>query len=185
VIPGGPPEDIEMMDAPQVADERQRLQAEHDQAVNDLLESKARQEAIQAQTNVQIDEITEQINGPKEDPFRGIGIDRPELARAVPVNFQEEDGQRIAMPTETAAPGAPVEEITSFDTLPVDDSHASKVVRAAAEYAAAARDYAIKLASYTKVAEGLKLAKERLDEADYARNRTEATLKTIVAGDSK
>jgi len=182
VIPGGPPEDIEMMDAPQVADERQRLQAEHDQAVNDLLESKARQEAIQAQTNIQVDEIAEQINGPKEDPYHEVGMDHPELARAVPVNFQEEDGQRIAMPTETAAPGAPAVGINGFDTLPTDDSHASQVMRAAAAYAKAAKMYAIDVAEFTAAKEHLNTLQCRLSVSEKMRDKAEAELKTLVAG---
>ena len=75
--------------------------------------------------------------------------------------------------------------IAGFETLPVDDSHASKVVRAASEYAAAARDYALKLASYTKVTEGVKKAAEKLTEAALIRDKAEKELQALVVGGEK
>jgi hypothetical protein len=58
-------------------------------------------------------------------------------------------------------------------------------VRAASAYADAARDYALKLASYTKVTEGVKKAEERLTEAALMRDKAEQDLQTLVAGGDK
>jgi hypothetical protein len=58
-------------------------------------------------------------------------------------------------------------------------------MRAASAYADAARDYALKLASYTKVAEGLKTAADRLTEAINLRDQRERELKEIVDGGTK
>ena len=86
---------------------------------------------------------------------------------------------------EALAKGNPIEKTVSFKTLPVDDSHASQVMRAASAYADATRDYALKLASYAKLAEGLKIAADRLTEAVVERDLREKELKDLVAGGDK
>ena len=86
---------------------------------------------------------------------------------------------------EALAKGNPIEKTVSFKTLPVDESHASQVMRAASAYADATRDYALKLASYAKLAEGLKIAADRLTEAVVERDLREKELKDLVAGGDK
>jgi hypothetical protein len=81
-------------------------------------------------------------------------------------------------------PGPPAPTASGFDTLPVDDSHASQVVRAASAYADAARDYALKLASYTLAQETALRAATRLNDAAIERDLREKELRELVGGKS-
>src|SRR5208337_803324 len=157
-ISNAPPEDIEMMDVHEVNRAREAYHKELDS----LLETKARQEAINAAIDVPIPE-----------GYKKVGQIHDEVILA-------EQPLRVHLGNIPFA----VENET-FETLPVDDSHASKVMRAASAYADAARDYALKLASYTKIAEELKTAAERLTEAALMRDKAEKDLQTLVAGGEK
>lgn len=70
----------------------------------------------------------------------------------------------------------------TFDNLPVDDSHASKVVRAAAAYATASKDWAQNLARVEKIKSELLKAEALLHEALVAKETSECDLKTLVTG---
>jgi hypothetical protein len=70
----------------------------------------------------------------------------------------------------------------SFDTLPTDDSHASKVMRAASAYAKASKDWAQNLARVEKIKSELLKAEALLHEALVAKETSEGDLKTLVAG---
>ncbi len=71
-----------------------------------------------------------------------------------------------------------------FDTLPTDDSHASKVVRAAAEYAKLSNNWALQLSGVEKIKSELLIAQATLDKTTMEKNKAEAELKSLVNGES-
>jgi hypothetical protein len=156
-ITNAAPADIEMMDAPAVREEATELRKA--QGVYDKeMEDLLAAKARQEAINAAADIGIKSEPAPKTDMGHAEASIDPEI-----------DYVKIA----------------GFETLPVDDSHASQVMRAASAYADAARDYALKLASYTKVAEGLKTAGDRLTEAINLRDQRERELKEIVDGGTK
>lgn len=70
----------------------------------------------------------------------------------------------------------------SFETLPTDDSHASKVVRAAAAYAEAAKVWAGDLAAVEHNKANLLRAQAKLDAATIEKDKAEQDLKILVNG---
>jgi hypothetical protein len=84
-------------------------------------------------------------------------------------------------PIKGTFPGQTVPVIT-FATLPVDDSHASQVVRAAAKYAEAATTFALRLAEAEKVKQMVSKAQAEQDAAGLALREAEAELKKLVGG---
>ena len=70
----------------------------------------------------------------------------------------------------------------SFETLPTDDSHASKVVRAAAAYAEAAKVWAGDLAAVEHNKANLLRAQAKLDAATIEKDKAEQDLKLLVNG---
>jgi hypothetical protein len=71
---------------------------------------------------------------------------------------------------------------SSFDVLPVDDSHASKVMRAAAAYAKATNAYALELANVERLKGLLMAAEAHLHNAENEKQHHENELKTLVNG---
>lgn len=71
----------------------------------------------------------------------------------------------------------------TFATLPVDDSHASKVLRAAAEFASAAQAWAQELAYVEKVRKILLTAEAQLGKVSAEKDKTEQVLKQLVTGE--
>jgi len=160
-ISNAPPEDIEMMDEREVNKAREA----YDKELESLLEAKARNEAINAAADI-----------PAEPDIVPRGVFQYKTETGQSIDFDLRTGQGTLVKSQPEA---------GFETLPVGDSHASKVMRAASAYADAARDYALKLASYTKVAEGLKTAAEKLTEAKVIRDKEEKELQALVAGGDK
>ena len=154
-ITNAAPEDIEGMDARELT----RAREAYDKELESLLEAKARQEEINTAHNT---------------------------AQGMDYMGTKGSGQpRSGTPGDTPAPGTDYVKIAGFDTLPVDDSHASQVVRAASAYADAARDYALKLASYTLAQETASRAAARLNDAAIERDLKEKELRDLVAGGGK
>lgn len=73
-----------------------------------------------------------------------------------------------------------VDNVKDFATLPVDDSHASKVVRAAAAYAAASAKWANELANVEKIKVMLSDAQTRLSAEAAVKDAAERNLKELV-----
>jgi hypothetical protein len=71
----------------------------------------------------------------------------------------------------------------AFATLPTDDSHASKVLRAAAAFASAAQAWAQELAYVEKIKKVLLTAEMELDKVTINKNVAEIELKKLVAGE--
>ncbi len=71
----------------------------------------------------------------------------------------------------------------AFATLPTDDSHASKVLRAAAAFASAAQAWAQELAYVEKIKKVLLTAEVELDRVTIEKNQAEIELKKLVAGE--
>jgi hypothetical protein len=70
----------------------------------------------------------------------------------------------------------------TFSTLPTDDSHASKVLRAAAAFAGAAQAWAQELAYVEKIKKVLLTAEVQLNKASFEKGNAEEELKKLVAG---
>jgi hypothetical protein len=81
-----------------------------------------------------------------------------------------------------SSPEEPTRPRKPFATLPVDDSHASQVVRAAAKYAEAATTFALRLAEAEKVKQMVSKAQAEQDAAGLALREAEAELKKLVGG---
>ena len=71
----------------------------------------------------------------------------------------------------------------TFATLPTDDSHASKVLRAAAAFASAAQAWAQELAYVEKIKKVLLTAEVQLNKASFEKGNAEEELKKLVAGE--
>lgn len=69
-----------------------------------------------------------------------------------------------------------------FATLPTDDSHASKVMCAAAKYAEAAKSWAVLVADTEKIKRTLIEAEAKLNSATEARIDAEDELKKLING---
>jgi hypothetical protein len=69
-----------------------------------------------------------------------------------------------------------------FKALPNDDSHASKVMRAAAAFAEASSTWALELANVEKIKADLLVAKALLDKVATEMIRAEKTLKELING---
>lgn len=80
-----------------------------------------------------------------------------------------------------AQPGPELAPAKSFATLPADDSHASKVMRAAAKYAEAATNFALRLAEAERVKQLIFKAEAEQNVADAALRQAEAELKSLVS----
>jgi hypothetical protein len=73
--------------------------------------------------------------------------------------------------------------IDFFATLPVDDSHASKVLRAAAAFAEVAAKWARVLATTERIKKDLLVAQATLDAVTIEKNVSELELKKLVSGE--
>lgn len=122
---------------------------------------------------------------------------RAEVAECAAIKagcFSEEAPFELSSKRELATPGPgvstingvafPTAEKESFDALPVDDSHASKVVRAAAAYADASRIWAQELARTEKIKQSLLRAEADLQAAQTKKETAERELKTLVTGEA-
>ena len=76
----------------------------------------------------------------------------------------------------------PAKPEVSFDVLPVDDSHASKVTRAAAAYAKASADYAKAVVAVASLKIQLELEGAKLTKATEARIAAEEEMKKLMGG---
>jgi hypothetical protein len=92
------------------------------------------------------------------------------------------DIEELGNPAVRATLGLDLTAKDAFDTLPVDDSHASKVMRAAAEYASASRDWAQNVAKVEKIKAELVKAEAALSGATSRQQGAELELKTLVSG---
>jgi hypothetical protein len=81
-------------------------------------------------------------------------------------------------------PGAS-REVPTFDALPIDDSHASKVLRAAAAYAKTAGEYAKHVARVEKIKQDLLKTEAELSEAAYKHKEAETELARLVNGENE
>jgi hypothetical protein len=103
------------------------------------------------------------------------------------VNDLKREPSDLGGPIRGTFPGQIIPVITQdakrpFATLPVDDSHASQVVRAAAKYAEAATTFALRLAEAEKVKQMVSKAQAEQDAAGLALREAEAELKKLVGG---
>ncbi len=107
------------------------------------------------EANTDYDKILAEVTAIKANqPSAELGFSQPERTdREVPVGFQ---------------------------TLPTDDSHASKVMRAAAKYAEAARIYAVWVADTEKIKRTLIEVEAKLQAAIAARLEAEDELKKLI-----
>ena len=133
----------------------------------------------------------------------------PEITGAPPVDIEQMDGP--ALRAEKAAydkaifateppfdqsqeqetdwsrpkPGPTPSDMTkdAFDALPTDDSHASKVMRAAARFSSTSRDWAQNLARTEKIKANLLKAEAELSEAKAEMDKAQDELKTLVTGE--
>ncbi len=114
------------------------------------------------EANTDYDKILAEVNAMKE-------VEQP--------NVRISSGQTIAQPGQvnTFARDA-------FATLPTDDSHASKVLRAAAAFAGAAQAWAQELAYVEKIKKVLLTAEVQLNKASFEKGNAEEELKKLVAG---
>jgi len=97
----------------------------------------------------------------------------------------EYDNYAGPQPSPQPGPDPDGTEEVSFAVLPVDDSHAAKVMRAAAEYASAAKQWAERLAQVEKIKAELLKQEMRLDNAVKAKDEAEAELKKLVNGEQQ
>jgi hypothetical protein len=74
-------------------------------------------------------------------------------------------------------------KVQDFQALPTDDSHASKVVRAAAAFAGASQLWALELSNVETLKADLLKAQAKLDAALFAKVDAEAKLKDLVNGE--
>src|SRR5208337_4902015 len=146
-ISNAPPEDIEMMDVHEVNRAREAYHKELDS----LLETKARNEAINTETAV---ESTAHV------------ADGPYTAPGTP-GLPEADSH------------VDYAKLAGFETLPIDDSHASKVMRAASAYAEAAKMYALDLSEFVSAKERLNTIQCRMNTSAEIRNLKEEELKAL------
>lgn len=135
--------------------------------------------------------------GPPPD-IEGLGNVRDRVSE--PVTQEETDYDRIVKEmnqVQVAAPdvlSAPYDlkgpgqssglhaYAESFETLPVDDSHTSKVVRAAAQYAKTTKVWAQTLAQVEKIKVELLKAEASLEVAKNEKEQAEQDLKFLVTG---
>lgn len=68
----------------------------------------------------------------------------------------------------------------TFSTLPVDDSHASKVLRAAAKFSSAVQSWAQELAYVEKIKKALMEAEVALNKASFEKNNAEEGLNSLT-----
>jgi len=117
------------------------------------------------EANTEYDKILEEINAAKAaNALLGV----PGIVRAI---MKEEPAPANTFTRDT------------FSTLPTDDSHASKVLRAAANFAGAAQAWAQELAYVEKVKKILLTAEAELGRVTCEKIDAETELKKLVAGE--
>jgi hypothetical protein len=109
---------------------------------------------------------------------------RAEIALNVSPAVDEVWGDRPGAPIPGFKEVGRIQDEIIFEALPVDDSHASKVVRAAAEYASASKAWAQELARVTKIKQELLKAESELHAALVRKEVSECDLKTLVSGEA-
>lgn len=87
----------------------------------------------------------------------------------------------VPVPAVAVAVAPKVQEV--FDTLPTDDSHASKVARAAAAYAKESVEYAQAVVAAESLKAQLKIADARVTKAAEARLAAENEMKELLKGE--
>jgi hypothetical protein len=121
------------------------------------------------EANTEYDKILAEVNALKADKGEKRESTLEEPTRPRQPNVRISPGQTMLLDPKQ-----------SFAALPTDDSHASKVMRAAAKYAEASKDYAIQLTEVEMIKQNLLKAETWLNAAIRSRIDTEEELKKLI-----
>jgi len=137
-----------------------------------------------------------EITGAPPADLEGLSVRDREPKTQEEVNTEYDKILAEVNALRTAAPGIMVEfsgpnppmvvnqfARDTFETLPTDDSHASKVLRAASEFACAAQAWAQELAYVEKVKKILLTAEAELSRVTKKKTEAEDKLKQLVTGE--
>jgi uncharacterized protein YbjT (DUF2867 family) len=136
-----------------------------------------------------------EITGAPPADIEGLGNVRDRVVEEAQAEFMTDYDKIIAEMNQRPADQKPAEIVQAqpglvdpfqrdtFSTLPTDDSHASKVLRAAAKFASTAQSWAQELAYVEKCRKIVLEAEAELSKATKDKEDAERELKELVTGE--